>query len=151
MENNHGINNAVSRKIIGVYWAPVVVWMIIIFLLSSRQSVTVSPEYFLNFLFFKTLHIIEYSILFALTARALYRGGRGEVKRDVYVWAFIMTVVYAMSDELHQQFVPSRQGHLRDVIIDGIGAGLTWFYLVQLLPKAPKKLKNLARNLDIPF
>jgi VanZ family protein len=134
-----------------MYWLPVVAWMIVIFLLSSRHSVTVSPEYFLNFVFFKTLHIIEYAILFTLTTRALYRGGAGMMGRDVYVWAFIMTLVYAMSDELHQQFVPSRQGHLRDVIIDGVGAGLTWYYLSQLLPKAPKKLRNLAKNLDIPY
>ena len=151
MENTYTPPKTSEGKIAALYWLPVIVWMVIIFLFSSRHSVTVSPEYLLNFLFFKTLHLIEYAVLFALTARALHRGGRGEDKRDAYRWAFIITLIYAMSDELHQQFVPSRQGHLRDVIIDGVGAGLTWYYLSRLLPKAPKKLRSMAKYLDFPF
>ena len=115
--------------------------MTVIFFFSSRHSVSVSPEYWLNFLFFKTLHLIEYAVLFTLLSRAT----------QSHLKAFIVTVLYAMTDELHQQFVPSREGKPRDVIIDAIGAGLTWYYLVKLLPKAPKVLKDLVRNLDVPF
>ncbi|MBI5019209.1 VanZ family protein [Candidatus Gottesmanbacteria bacterium] len=134
-----------------VYWLPVVCWMAVIFFLSSRHSVTVSPEYFWNFMFFKTLHIIEYAVLFTLTLRATHRSGGTSMKKSAYLRAYIITVLYAMTDEIHQQFVPSRQGAVRDVIIDAIGAGVVWYYLLTQLPKAQKTLKNWANRLEIPY
>lgn len=118
-------------------WLPAIVWMIVIFLLSSRQSVSVSPDYWLNFLFFKTLHVVEYAILFILYTRGL--GGR-------FSYAFLLTILYAVTDEIHQTAVPTREGRVRDVIIDGIGAGIAWISMVTLLPKGPKKLKKWGRH-----
>ena len=43
-------------------WAPAVAWMGIIFLFSSRQRIVVAPQETINFLIFKTLHVIEYFI-----------------------------------------------------------------------------------------
>jgi len=122
----------------------------VIFFLSARHSVTVSPEYFLNFVFFKTLHVIEYAMLFVLTFRASSHAGAG-LHKTAYMRAYIITVLYAMTDELHQQFVPSRQGAVRDVIIDAIGAGLAWYFLLKQLPKAPETLRSWAKRLAIPF
>lgn len=140
-----------SRQQVSLYWLPVIVWMGIIFLLSERHSVTVSPEYFLNFLFFKTLHIIEYATLFVLTFRASSHTGGKSMQNTAYVRAYIITVLYAMTDEMHQQFVPSRQAAPRDVIIDAIGAGLAWYYLSTQLPKAPEILRSWAKRLAIPY
>src|SRR3990170_4609120 len=53
------------------YWLPMIGWMAVIFFLSGRSSVQVADEPLLNFIFFKTLHVIEYSILYILTLRAL--------------------------------------------------------------------------------
>jgi VanZ family protein len=117
-------------------WIPPLLWMALIFALSSRHSVTVSSEYVLNFLFFKTLHVMEYAVLYALVYRA----------SDNFLSSFIITILYAVSDELHQTLVPTREGKLRDVIIDALGATLAWHTLRQLLPKAPKKLKNWAKH-----
>ncbi len=36
-------------------------------------------------------------------------------------WGFV--ILYAVSDEVHQLFVPGRGGQLTDVIIDTAGAG----------------------------
>ena len=133
------------------WWGPVFLWMGIIFFLSTRHSVTVSPEYVWNFLFFKSLHLMEYAVLFTLTARALWRQNTKGDKAVALRNAFIVTILYAITDEMHQQFVPSREGRPRDVIIDGIGAGLIWYYLLKLLPKAPPKLRNWAKHSGIPF
>ena len=35
--------------------------------------------------------------------------------------AFVVGVLYAVTDELHQMLVPGRQGSLRDVLIDAAG------------------------------
>jgi VanZ family protein len=58
----------------------------------------------------------------------------------------VLAVLYAISDEVHQSFVPTREGTLRDVIIDAIGALLAWTALTQLLHTLPAKLKKWAAN-----
>ncbi|MEK7141801.1 MAG: VanZ family protein [Patescibacteria group bacterium] len=131
------------------YWFPVIVWMAVIFFLSGRSSVQVAQEPVINFLFFKTLHVIEYSILFALFVRMLQNSYKFSKRSYLYLTAFLLTVAYAASDEIHQLFVPSREGRLRDVIIDAIGAGGVWIYLGQLLPRAPKRLRVWAKNLGL--
>lgn len=133
------------------YWLPVFLWMGIIFFLSSRHSVSVSEEYFINFLFFKSLHLIEYAVLYTLMLRAAYRNSSERQKKSAYLRAYIITVLYAATDELHQAFVPSRTPKPRDVIIDAIGAGIVWYYLSVQLPRAPKLLKHWARRLAVPY
>jgi VanZ family protein len=130
------------------YWIPVVVWMTIIFFLSSRESVLVSDQQTVNFIFFKTLHVIEYFLLYVI----IFRGFKNTVrmqKENMFWAALIITVLYAATDELHQQFVPTREGKVRDVIIDAFGASLAWYSIQQLLPKAPKKLRALASLLQV--
>ena len=38
------------------------------------------------------------------------------------ILALSICIVYAISDEIHQLFVPGRAGQVRDVIIDGLGS-----------------------------
>lgn len=125
------------------YWMPVVILMGVIFFLSSRQRISVSETYEINFLFFKTLHVLEYALLFLISYRAV-KYGSSVKRKKIGITAFFITVVYAISDELHQTFVPTREGHIRDVIIDTFGALLAWISLYQILPKLPKKLKILV-------
>ena len=46
--------------------------------------------------------------------------------------AFVLSLLYAISDELHQTFVPGRSGRLTDVGFDSLGAllalGLVWWF-----------------------
>ena len=37
-------------------------------------------------------------------------------------FAFLLCVAYAMSDEIHQLFVPGRAGQVRDILIDSSGS-----------------------------
>ncbi|MBI3956313.1 VanZ family protein [Candidatus Gottesmanbacteria bacterium] len=122
-------------------WSPPIAWMIVIFLFSGRESMQVSDTQLINFLFFKTLHVIEYAILFILYVRAVGR-------RNITV-AFLLTLLYAVTDEIHQLFVPTREGRTRDVIIDAIGATLAWISINNLLPRAPRKLRDWAKSWEI--
>jgi VanZ family protein len=132
-----------------IYWFPPLLWMLVIFFFSSRQRITVVNEYALNFLFFKTLHIIEYATLFIL----LYRAIRHTSKRKYYVYhlffSLLLLVLYAMSDEFHQTFVITREGTPRDVIIDVFGGLISWIFIIYILPKTPRKLKNWGEKLEI--
>jgi VanZ family protein len=120
----------------------------LIYFFSSRPTVVVSEIYWPDFFFKKTIHLIEYGFLFVL----LYRALKGTVKRELFhlaLFAFVLTVLYAASDEYHQTFITGRTGTLRDIIIDSFGAGLTWWAIWKWLPKAPKKLKLWAKKLQI--
>jgi VanZ family protein len=75
----------------------------------------------------KIAHVAEYAVL----AFLLWRAWRKPVKRDPRSWrwseaAFALSVatLYSASDEIHQAFVPTRQGRTADVLIDSAGAAL---------------------------
>ena len=101
--------------------------MSVIFYFSSRPRIAVSEDYTLNFLFFKTLHVIEYGILFFFSYRATYNLKKNPLASFWYAAA--ITVLYAISDEIHQTFVPTREGTVRDVFIDAIGIAIMYMYI----------------------
>jgi VanZ family protein len=51
-------------------------------------------------------------------------------RRALFVSA-VIAVIYAISDEYHQTFVPFREGTIRDVFIDSIGVFLVYLFLRQ--------------------
>lgn len=111
------------------YWAPPFLLMVTIFMLSSRQNIGVSSEESVNFILFKTLHIIEYAVLYFLLFRALLKTTPLQKNpQRAMVWAAVLAVLYGISDEIHQTFVPTRTGKLRDVFIDIIGISLMVMY-----------------------
>ncbi len=110
-------------------YLPPLVWMAVIFWFSSHQRLQVSPVFAVQFAIFKTLHVIEYALLSALWVRALRYSTDWKLKTVLMV-AVGITIVYAVSDEVHQSFVPTREAAPRDVVIDVvgacIGAGIVW-------------------------
>lgn len=109
-----------------IYWVPAISWMVFIFLLSSRQRIEVSEQPFVNFLIFKSLHVIEYFILFVLCFFAL---NKSSVTKHDLLYAGYITIVYALTDELHQMEVPTREGIFRDVLIDTLGVFIGAFFI----------------------
>jgi VanZ family protein len=103
------------------YWLPPAVWMVLIFILSAQPALPHYPDTLLDTILKKAAHVIEYGILAFLLWRALSRG-QGALSRSALVTAFVVSVLYAVSDEYHQTFVPGRNGRLVDVGIDVVGA-----------------------------
>lgn len=80
----------------------------------------------------KTAHVVEYAILAVLLWRALrkpQKGQWGPWSHRVGLMAFALATLYAITDEFHQSFVPSRQGQFTDVLLDSFGAALGLFAL----------------------
>jgi len=72
----------------------------------------------------KAGHFSEYAIFALLAARA-FRTSSRELLRKRWFWAsLLLVVVYALGDEFHQSFVPSRTASIYDSMIDTFG-GLT--------------------------
>ena len=128
------------------YWAPPVAWMVVIFLFSSIHTRPVSTVYWREFAVKKSAHIVEYAILTVLLYRA-FRTSYSKQKAGIY--AMVISVIYAITDEFHQSFTPGREPTVRDVIFDTIGATLAIFLTWNYLPKAPKRLKNWAKKLEL--
>lgn len=76
-------------------------------------------EALFDFILRKLAHVGEYAILAFLLVRALHLHGLSP-KRVILIAACV-SVLYAISDEFHQTFVPGRNGVWSDVIIDSIG------------------------------
>jgi len=108
---------------------PAIIWMAIIFWFSSRQRVAVSGNYLLSFIFFKSIHFVEYGILFLLWKLALYKSPHGTKI------ALFISILYATSDELHQTLVPTREGRARDVFIDTLGITFFWYFISKKFEK----------------
>lgn len=130
------------------YWIPSFTIAIVIFLFSSRQRISVSEEFVLNFVFFKSLHIIEYAVFCFFNYRAVFNTLTSN-KSKAAIISFLITVIYALSDEIHQTFVPTREGKLRDIGFDTIGAALAILLVWKLLPKAKGKLLNWVKILEV--
>jgi hypothetical protein len=93
-------------------WVPVVAWAALIFALSSIPDLgTGLGGWDLGLR--KLAHAAEFGVLGALLVRAL----------SVPWPAFLLGVAYAVSDEVHQSFVPGRMGSPIDVTIDAVGVG----------------------------
>lgn len=77
-------------------------------------------------------HAMEYALLAMLVWRWLNAGHLGQrrpwpVRLAWSAWA--IATLYAVTDEWHQSFVPSREGQVTDVLIDSMGAALAIGFL----------------------
>ena len=77
-----------------------------------------------------TFHIGEYCLLVILVYRLL-RVKLNHPETFIYLLSFTTSIMYAISDEVHQYFVPGRFATLTDLIFDtsGIIIGLFCIYI----------------------
>ena len=94
-------------------WAPVVLWAAVIFALSSLSDLGTGLGTW-DLVLRKLAHAAEFAVLGGLLLRAL---------RDERA-ALAAGIAYAISDELHQHFVPGRVGSPFDVAIDSVGVAI---------------------------
>lgn len=118
------------------YWLPVILWALLIFLLSSRALPEVTGTYWGDFTFKKLSHLVFYGILAVLIYRALVFEGMSKLKAIYF--SVVFSMLYGISDEIHQSFVPGRQPHIRDIIFDTIGAGMSLLITKKILERFPK-------------
>ena len=85
-----------------------------------------TPETLATIQFFtrKIAHFSEYAILAFLAARAFRTSPRPAIRQRWLLICAALVVVYALIDEYHQSFVPSRTASVFDSLIDMSG-GLT--------------------------
>jgi VanZ family protein len=100
-------------------YIPPIALMGVIYLLSAQSSIPTGQTTLIDFFIKKIAHLTEYALLYFLWVRALKQSGK--LNRWLFCWAFVITFVYALSDEFHQSFVPNRSPRLTDISIDTLG------------------------------
>ena len=111
------------------YWGPVGLYAALIFGGSSISNPPEAIASVLKEISDKALHLCEYSILGALAYRACRHAAGPWVARHAVIAAAAGCGLYGLSDEVHQLFVPFRQGDPLDLVADTAGAILgawTW-------------------------
>ena len=98
-------------------WAPALLWAALIFLLSSRSSVPGPriPG------FDKVAHLGAYTVL----GTALAHGVRASALHPA--WGVAAGLLYGLSDEAHQAYVPGREPDPADWVADALGVLLGTF------------------------
>jgi len=107
-----------------LFWLPVLVWAGLIFWLSSLR-VTPEPEAVRGFPgWSQEAHFTLYLVLGALLCRAI--STLQTTSRIRMLLPMVAGALYAISDEVHQHFVPGRQADIMDLIVDcaGLAAGI---------------------------
>lgn len=125
-----------------LFFIPLILWMIIIFYFShqpvdesSQLSEGISKpiveklesiikidivEEMFDYLIRKLAHFTEYMILGILMYIA---SSKNNIPRNKKVlWCILLCALYAITDEVHQAFVPGRAPRVFDVLIDTAGS-----------------------------
>jgi VanZ family protein len=106
-------------------WGPVVLYMAVIFALSSMPEPPAPPG-----IDDKTQHFAAYAGLGVVTLRATSGGVVTGLRAGAAIAAWAIAAIYGASDEFHQRFVPGRSADLLDLRADALGAavgiGIAW-------------------------
>jgi VanZ family protein len=97
-------------------WAPVVVYMAAIFVVSGLHRAPL-PENVSD----KTAHSAAYFVLGVLAVRAVHGGLPARVIARGALLAMLITIGYGAFDEVHQYFVPGRSADVLDLRADALG------------------------------
>lgn len=151
----------------------IVIWMLFIFLMSSQNAevssntsgstikvvLSIVPKFneqpkevqvniveSLQFIGRKSAHFIGYMIL-GILSMLLFLQIKYINKKPQF--ALLLCAIYAISDEIHQLFVPGRAGQVRDVLIDssgslvGIAIVLIFIKLLEMKRSRKKRIKSV--------
>lgn len=100
-------------------WGPAILYLGLIYYVSAQPQIGWAAPYP-----DKLLHVSEYLVLAVLLARALNNGIRRPVPSARLLLAWGLCAGYAVTDEIHQIFVPGRSPDARDALADACGAAL---------------------------
>ncbi len=124
------------------YYVPLVLYLIFIFYLSS-----LSLPHQENFKLGKKInfidnyeHIIEYGLLSFLFYRAIKHSNL-KLKRSPFFYAILFSLIYALTDEIHQIFVPLRGFDKYDLLADTLGSSC-----ILVFKWIKNKAPGLSRN-----
>ncbi len=104
-----------------INWLPALLWALLIFFQSANPSppgAGLAPDYLLHFAAFGILGSFL-ALGFAGGIKGLYSGSFNRLQA---VFSVMLALLYGLTDEFHQSFVPGRNPSWTDVAADFLGA-----------------------------
>ena len=133
---------------------PILLWMVQIFGSSAHSNpADMLPRFIVRFIWNTTIfgqrlffllgplgHMVNFGVLAFLIARAIV--WEAPLRNRHLLYAFLLSLLYGVTDEVHQYFVPQRAFQVIDIFIDAFGAllGLGVYAFYRL--KRAQKLKE---------
>ena len=106
---------------------PAILWATLIFVASSIPGITLPDLKFVPT--DKVVHLLVYLVLCALIYRAFtYQKKFTKLTSWSLAFAVLLTILFGLTDEFHQSFVPNRVSDVLDLTADSAGAFLFWGY-----------------------
>ncbi|MFN8008229.1 MAG: VanZ family protein [Terriglobia bacterium] len=121
-------------------WAPPVLWAMLISYFSTDSfsfaktnsiidpllhwlfpAMSIEGREWIHLLIRKMGHWTEYFVFALLLAHSFRTSTRNSISRRWILWTLLLLASYAGLDELHQTFVASRTGSVRDSLLDFFG------------------------------
>lgn len=118
------------------WWVPVIIYALFVFLLSNRSYPEVRSVFNT-----KLFHPVEYVTLGIFLAGAWHCLLKQKGTLCLVLCVQASGIVYALSDEFHQSFIPHRTPTLTDVFIDSasVALGLGLFLLARILYRGKER------------
>lgn len=108
-------------------------WAGFIFLLSAQEVLPGFSVSVYDFIFKKSAHMFVYAVLYLLLFRAYQKTNNKRITHKSYLLPVIISLLYSLSDELHQSTVPGRYPTLRDMGYDMLGVATVLLYQLKLI------------------
>ena len=109
---------------------------------------TILKEEILTPIVRKIAHFSIYAILgiFTISFTLTFEDKKTNQK---IVYSLIFCILYAITDEFHQTFIPGRSGKIIDIFIDSLGAlvGILFIILITIIINKIKSKNNLERKM----
>ena len=124
------------KRSILTLWGPFLAALALVFWLSSMSEVP-GAHYFWD----KLLHTVGYAGLGVLALRA-FHGGFERPRLAPTVYAALAVILWGVSDEFHQSFVPGRNASGWDVCADACGFVLAVALLAIAMSRRDRGLRS---------
>lgn len=123
-------------------WLPALLMMLVIFWFSAQPASEIPTFDWAESVIKKGGHMIGYGFLALAYWRAF------DFKEEKIWLAWLLAVLFALTDEFHQSFVPGRNATIWDVIVfDNLGALLAlWLINTFRKQKRPGSIRPVAEE-----
>lgn len=142
----------------------IIVWMIVVFMFSNQggsgssgMSLKISKLLFNNDavaekmegFIRKAAHITEYAIGAMLFFGYCLTYPKMQLKKKM-IFSEMCIILYAITDEIHQLFIPGRNGNVVDILIDScgglIGIGVIWLAMMLIAGMEYKEKEEIEHK-----
>lgn len=106
-----------------------IIWAGFIFFLSHKPKDFYPEE---SFNWGPLAHVILYAVLAYLLLLAIYNWRKDLNFKKLFLFVFLVSIFYGITDEYHQSFIVGREPSSQDVFYDAFGSlfGVLFFYLL---------------------